>query len=158
MNVNQQRVLIDWATLQLRVARAKAPDARADVTEATISKSAAYLALRGWFTRLSPRAKKAAALVLRQQCNGVQQVIAKARAAGIAPDYADLELTIRDPETGEIAEPAELLPAPLCPQSGARHGGQVIHRHGISITKCRRCQATWPGAGIAVIPDHEPTT
>lgn len=158
MNVEQQKVLITWARLQLEIAVSRNPAAALDVTPATVTRSTGYRKLRAWFVHLSPRARDGAVRWMRSHIKGVRDVMAAAKASGEAMSLADVTIEVFDRETGaRIGDAPEFETATMCHGSGGGIPDVEIDGNNRKYVKCTHCLMRWDAHAIGFkLPDHEP--
>lgn len=160
MNIEQQRVLLAWARLQLEIAVARNPAVAMDVKPETVTRSAGFRKLRAWFVGLSPRAKDGALRWMRSHIDGVREVMRLAAKTGEPLSMQDITIETFDHETkapiGAAPAPGERQPA-SCPGSGAGLPGVELDGNGRHYVQCPRCYRRWPAHDINfTIPPHEP--
>lgn len=101
MRYGDQKLLLEFAKLMLRISAAKNPHAQVDITEDTVSRSGGYKRLRHFFMHISPPKRARMRRYLRQQVDGVKALMAKAEASGEEFTLADIEIDLRDAESGD---------------------------------------------------------
>lgn len=106
MKIADQKLLLAFAKLMLRIAHAKNPTASLDVTEATVNRSAGYKRLRSFFLDLSPRKRDGFRRMMRNQIDGVKALIAEAERTGEKIDLGDIVIEWKDAETGDTVPDA----------------------------------------------------
>lgn len=94
------KVLLRFARLQLAIAISRNPTAAMNVTEKNIHRSVGYLKLRNFAAHLSPKKRQRFIDDLERQCDGIEQVIKQAKATGEELSLADIEIIVRDKDTG----------------------------------------------------------
>ena len=100
MRYEDQQLIREYNELGLQIAEAKNPNAKHDVSrEDTLKRG--YLMLKRRMEQLSPKKKAAFRAMLIGEIRGVQSLIAKAKASGETFSLADVEIEMKDLETGE---------------------------------------------------------
>lgn len=159
MTYADQKLLLEYARLQLAIALSRNPSAALDVTDATVHRSAGYRKLRLWFKHLSPRAKAKARRWFNDNITGVREVMALAEKTGEPLSLADIVIDIRDAETGEALPDAPKLDA----AQRCEAGGQAVQfmrkaDDGTDWVGCSGCDAEWPAKDVdaagGTIPEH----
>lgn len=100
MRYSDQKLLTDYARLALRVAAAKNPDAKHDVSEAATLKMG-YQMLKARMEQLSPKKREQFRYILRSEIEGVRKLEARAKASGEDFTLADIEISLFDAKTRE---------------------------------------------------------
>lgn len=100
MRYGDQQLLRDYARLALRVAAAKNPAAKHDVDERTTLRSG-YQMLKARMDQLSPKNRERFRYMLRSQVQGVNTLMARAKASGEEFSLADIEISLYDAQTRE---------------------------------------------------------
>lgn len=160
MNIDQQRVLIAWAELQMEIALAKLPEVQRQIEmgrkRKSVTKQPGYKRLRAFFSHLSSRKRDLFIRDCRAQLGGVRQLREQAKASGeelSAADLADLTIDIKDAEGRPIAG-LELDVEKACYGSGSGLPG-VETVDGVTYVKCPRCEMRWEAHSIGFqIPPH----
>lgn len=159
MNYADQKLLLEFARLQLAVAMSRNPKATADVTDATIARSVGHRKLRMWFRHLSARAKVKARKFLRDQIDGTRQVMALAAKTGEPLSLADIVFDFVDAETREPAPAAPKLDAAeRCEASGTAVQFMRKDDKAVDWVGCHGCDAQWLAKDVdaagGTIPEH----
>lgn len=100
MRYSDQKLLSDYARLALRVAAAKNPDAKHDVSEAATLRMG-YQMLKARMEQLSPKKREQFRYILRSEIAGVNRAVAAAKATGEDFTLADVEISLYDARTRE---------------------------------------------------------
>lgn len=101
MRYEDQRLLLDFAKLMLRISIAKNPTAAMDMSEENVHRSEGYRKLRFFFMHLSPLKKPGMRRYLRNQVEGVRKLMAEAERTGEPFTLADIVIDLRDAASGE---------------------------------------------------------
>lgn len=158
MNLDDAKLLQDYAKLQFEIAVANDPAAVIVVSPGALFRTPGYQALRTWFLSLSPGARERTRRWLRSETKGVRQIIAAAVARGERPSMADIEIRILDEDNKPVAPPkfgnAEYrAPAQVCMGSrGPLRAPDPVN----NIIKCTHCLAVWDAHEVGFkMPSHE---
>lgn len=157
MNLDDAKLLQEYAKLQFEIAVANDPSAVISVTPAAVFRTPGYQKLRAWFLSLSPGARERTRKWLRAETRGVRQVVAAAIAKGERPSMADIEIRILDDDNQPVAPPqfgnAEFrAPARAC----AGSGGPLRAPDARGVIHCTHCLAVWDAHEVGFkLPSHE---
>lgn len=159
MNIADQKLLLEYARLQLAISVSRNPTAAIDVTAATVHRSTGYKRMRLWFRHLSPRAKAKARQWFRDNIEGVRKVMALAKESGEELSLADIVIDVVDAKTGAALPDAPKLDA----EQRCEAGGQAVQfmrtdDKGRDWVGCSGCDAEWPAIDIdkagGYLPEH----
>lgn len=101
MRYGDQKLLNDYARLALRIAAAKNPTAKHDVSEHdTLRKG--YQMLKARMEQLSPKSRERYRYMLLSELQAVNRLMAKAKATGEDFTLADIEINLFDAATREL--------------------------------------------------------
>lgn len=157
MNLDDAKLLQDYAKLQFEIAVANDPAAVIVVSPAALYRTPGYQKLRGWFLALSPSARERARRWLKSETRGVRQVVAAAIARGERPSMADIEIRILDDDQQPVLPPEfgntdYRAPAQVCMGSG----GPLVAPDHRGIIRCPHCLAVWDAHEVGFkLPSHE---
>lgn len=108
MRYADQKLLLEYARLQLEIAKARGIDLGLvvtmdmDATERVIKSTVGYRKLRAWFLGMSNGKRLQASRNMRNTIDAYAAIMAKAKAAGETDlSLADIELTAKEATTGE---------------------------------------------------------
>lgn len=107
MRIDEQKLLLRYARLMLRISIAKNPDAPSEgLEEGNVQLSAGYKKLRAFYLRLSDRRRGDFRRFMATTIRGVETAMEQAQASGEQFTLADIEIEAFDPATGQaVAAP-----------------------------------------------------
>lgn len=112
MKYAEQKILLEYARLQLEIARSQNPTADAmGLAPENVHRSVGYKRLRAFTLSLRPVKRRQWLRQIQDQIDGVRQVIALAKATGETLSMADIEIIVRDKETGQAVPTAPTFAA-----------------------------------------------
>lgn len=108
MKIADQKLLLEYARLQLGIARARvvgmSPEGWLDIawTDAFLRKTVGYRKLREFFLCLSHFKRAVYRKQLRSELDAVAKLQAKAKATGEELNLAEIEILVRDTKSGDV--------------------------------------------------------
>lgn len=106
MKYAEQKILLEYARLQLEIAISRNPTAEMDMSAGNVHRSKGYKRLRAFTLNLRPIKRRQFLRQLEDQIVGVRQVIAQCKASGEQLSMADIEIIVRDVDSGQVVPDA----------------------------------------------------
>lgn len=104
MRIEDHKLLLEYARLQLGIAKAKDPMASMDVPAHLISRTVGFKKLRAWVMGYPKKYRDRPLKWIRSQLDAYAAIIAKAKAAGeTGINLAEIDLSVFDEKTREPA-------------------------------------------------------
>jgi hypothetical protein len=110
VRIADQKLLKEFATLQLEITQARNPTAALDCSPAVVHRTVGYKKLRAFFLHLSPAKRERYRKQLRREIDGIRQVIAMAKANGEELSLADITIEVFD-DKGDVVKAPEIAAA-----------------------------------------------
>lgn len=107
MRYTDQKLLREYALLQLEITIARNPTTEMNCSPANVHRTVGYRKLRAFFLHLSPSKRDRYRRTLRSEIDGIRQVVAMAKAKGEPLSMADITISVLD-DAGKPVEPLVL--------------------------------------------------